>query len=164
MLVTEKCKAKCQSHRLTCDRPLMMLMLPPRSCGLAGLHEVLPHRNRFWGSPGVFSTVAGQRWTEWRVLGQGCGRSGKSYDSDKFPTEARGSLAVPAVACRSGRSVVVAKTDRLQQFQQRISRQTEQLATKPTGRHDSAGARVLLLAGPCRVLEVEGAWRWPLHS
>lgn len=59
-------------------------------------------------------------WPRLRTLGA-------IHDSDNFPTEARGSLAVPAVACRSGRSVAVAKTDRLRsnQFQQGISEHPE---------------------------------------
>lgn len=91
---------------------------------------------------------------------------GNFYDSDNFPTEARGSLAVPAVVCRSGRSIAVAKTDRLCSnhcSNAPQSKQHEQLATKAAGRHDSAGAGVLLLAGPCSVLECEGSWQWSSH-
>lgn len=131
-LTTVGCNGSRQLHRLACYRPLSWIpTLSPRSCvtqivRAGGLHEILPHRNRPWGSPGVFSNVPGLGWTEAeRVDGQGCGRSGQFYDSDIFPTEARGSLAVPAVACRSGRSVAVAKTDRLRsnQFQQGTSEQ-----------------------------------------
>lgn len=45
------------------------------------------------GCSALFQATRGRRGQ-----GQGCGRSGQSYDSDNFPTEARGSLAVPAVA------------------------------------------------------------------
>lgn len=60
-------------------------------------------------------------------MGQGCGRSGQSYDSDNFPTEARGSLAVlpsrPSLAGLAGRWLWQKRTV-LQQFQQCISEQT----------------------------------------